>query len=121
MPHRMVAAKELSALFGVLSHPERLVIVEELRHGELDVASLQRMLGISHAKTSRQLSLLRAQRLVAERQEGRHVYYRLTDRALALWVAQGLQFIETSRFVSDDIREAARKSANLWLEEPTGG
>ncbi|MEB3329334.1 MAG: metalloregulator ArsR/SmtB family transcription factor [Candidatus Sericytochromatia bacterium] len=117
MPHRRIAARELGELFGVLSHPERLQIVEELRQGELDVASLQGILGISHAKTSRQLAILRAQKLVAERQEGRHVYYRLTDRTLALWVAQGLRFIETSRFTSDEIREAARMSAAHWLEQ----
>jgi DNA-binding transcriptional ArsR family regulator len=115
VPHRKIAARELGELFGVLSHPERLQIVEELRQGELDVASLQGILGISHAKTSRQLAILRAQKLVAERQEGRHVYYRLTDRALAIWIAQGLDFIQTSRFTPDDVREAARLSQVDWL------
>lgn len=115
MPHRKIAAKELSELFGVLSHPERLQIVEELRHGELDVASLQSILGISHAKTSRQLGILRAQKLVAERQEGRHVFYRLTDKGLATWIAQGLEFIEGSRFTPDDVREAVRRSQTDWL------
>ncbi|MEB3196609.1 MAG: metalloregulator ArsR/SmtB family transcription factor [Candidatus Sericytochromatia bacterium] len=115
MPHRKIAARELAELFGVLSHPERLQIVEELRQGELDVASLQTILGVSHAKTSRQLAILRAQRLVAERQEGRHVFYRLTDRGLAIWIAQGLDFIQTSRFTPEDVREAARRSQADWL------
>jgi DNA-binding transcriptional ArsR family regulator len=74
------------------------------------------ILEISHAKTSRQLALLRAQRLVQERQEGRHVYYRLMDPAIAAWVAEGLTFIHSAHSASDDIREAAEKSRAAWLE-----
>jgi ArsR family transcriptional regulator len=114
MPHRKVAAKELATLFGVLSHPERLQIVEELGDRELDVATLTGILGVSHAKTSRHLGSLRAHRVVHERQEGRHVYYRLTQPALAAWVTDGLRFIATSQSAAADIREAAIKSRADW-------
>lgn len=116
MPYRKIAARELAILFGVLSHPERLRIVEELGHRELDVATLQGILEISHAKTSRQLALLRAHRLVQERQEGRHVFYRLADPAIAHWVADGLTFIQASHTAAEDIREAAEKSRAAWLD-----
>jgi DNA-binding transcriptional ArsR family regulator len=114
MPHRKVAAKELATVFGVLSHPERLQIVEELGGGELDVATLTAILGVSQAKTSRQLAILRAHRVVQERQEGRHVYYRLADPALAAWIADGLRFIEGSLSAAADIREAAIQSRAAW-------
>lgn len=119
MPFRKIAARELGILFGLLSHPERLRIVEELRQGELDVASLQAILEVSHAKTSRHLAALRAHRLVSERPEGRHVYYRLTQPELALWIAQGLKFIQASPFASEEIRVAAEKCQAVWLEDCT--
>lgn len=115
MPYRKIAAKEMAVLLGVLSHPERLQIVEELRAGELDVATLQDILGISQAKTSRHLGVLRAHRLVAERPEGRHVYYRLVMPELAAWVAGGLAFIEQAPAVPPEVREAAEQSRALWL------
>lgn len=115
MAYRRLAARELAILFGVLSHPERLRIVEELRDGERDVASLQQILEISHAKTSRHLAVLRAHRLVSERQDGRHVYYRLVTPELAPWAAAGLEFIQASLQASEEIREAAARSREEWL------
>ena len=34
MPHRVLVAKELAELLGVLAHPNRIRIIEELREGE---------------------------------------------------------------------------------------
>ncbi len=34
MPHRVLVTKELAELLGVLSHPHRIRIVEELRDGD---------------------------------------------------------------------------------------
>ncbi|HEY9720617.1 MAG TPA: metalloregulator ArsR/SmtB family transcription factor [Oscillatoriaceae cyanobacterium] len=115
MAHRRIAARELAILFSALSHPERLRLVEELRDGERDVASLQAILGVSQAKTSRHLAVLRAHRLVAERHEGRHVYYRLVAPEMAHWVAAGLDFVQASQTITEEIREAAIKSREEWL------
>jgi DNA-binding transcriptional ArsR family regulator len=118
MPYRKVAAKELAILFGVLSHPERLRILEELGQQELDVTELCVILEVSHAKTSRQLAILRAHRLVQERHDGRHVYYSLKDPRIAAWVADGLEFIQTSQAASEEIRDAAVKSRAAWVGRP---
>lgn len=115
MPHKKIAAQELSRLFSAFSHPERLQVLAELREKELDVATLQGILGISHAKTSRQLGILRAHKLVAERQEGRRVFYRLSDKGLVKWLIQGLGFIELSRFTPDDVKNAVRRAQAEWL------
>ncbi|MSQ97144.1 MAG: ArsR family transcriptional regulator [Gemmataceae bacterium] len=77
MPHRNLVAKELAGFLGVLSHPHRIHIIEELRDGERDVNSLQAALGISHSGVSQHLMLLRAHRLVNERRQGRRVFYHL--------------------------------------------
>ena len=105
MPARDVAALELSKLMGVLSHPHRVRIVEELQDRELDVNTLAERLDASHSRVSQQLALLRSHRLVAERREGRHVYYRLTQPSLARWVMDGLEFLE-----DELVRSAARKN-----------
>ena len=80
-------------MMGVLAHPERIWLVEELHGGERDVASLQVTLGVAQAKVSRHLAVLRAHRIVTERRDGRHVYYRLNHPDLATWVADGLTFV----------------------------
>lgn len=41
MPHRAIVAKELAGVLGVLAHPQRIRIIEELRNGERDVTSIQ--------------------------------------------------------------------------------
>ncbi|MFN3431066.1 MAG: ArsR/SmtB family transcription factor [Candidatus Sericytochromatia bacterium] len=117
MPYRSVAAKELSDLLGVLAHPERLFLVEELRGGERDVNTLRSLLGVSQAKVSRHLGLLRAHHIVSERREGRHVFYRLTQSGLANWLAEGLIFIERSPYAPDEVREAAERARETWLHD----
>lgn len=114
MPARKIVAKELAALLGVLSHPARLQIVEELGDGERDVNALAEALGIAHSGVSQHLSLLRAHRIVAERREGRHVHYRLRRPELAAWLGAGLDFLGDS--VQDDhaLQEAVAKARHLW-------
>jgi DNA-binding transcriptional ArsR family regulator len=117
MPARHLVAKELGHLFSVFSHPDRIRIVEELRDGERDVNALQVALGVSHSRTSQNLAILRAHRIVSERREGRHVYYRLVEPDIARWVLDGLHFIE-----ADIAQVRARQSAidearQLWQQD----
>lgn len=114
IPDQGVVLKELANLLGALSHPHRIRIVEELREGEMDVNSLQQILGISHSSVSQNLSVLRAHRLVEERREGRRVIYRLRERRLAVWLLEGLDFIEGERAVTEQIRSAVESVRSLW-------
>ncbi|MEM9384847.1 MAG: metalloregulator ArsR/SmtB family transcription factor [Pseudomonadota bacterium] len=117
MPSRIVVAKELADIFKVLSHPDRLRIIEELRAGQMDVNTLHMSLGLPATRVSQHLSLLRAHRLVTDSRDGRHVYYALTQPDLAAWVVDGLRFIE-SRMASDSQgRRALRKARELWSTE----
>lgn len=117
MPARLLVTKELSKLLGVLSHPHRIRIVEELRHAEHDVNFLEGVLGISHARVSQHLALMRSHRLVTERRQGRRVFYRLFQPELAVWLMEGLKFIERDIAASQDMRNAVEQVKALWSEE----
>lgn len=117
MPARLLVTKELSKFLGVLSHPHRIRIVEELRHDERDVNFLENVLGISHARVSQHLALMRSHRLVTERREGRRVFYRLFQPDLALWLVEGLRFLEHDVEAAQDMRDAVQQVKALWSEE----
>jgi DNA-binding transcriptional ArsR family regulator len=114
MPQRLVVLREMATLLGVLAHPHRVRIVEELRAGELDVNSLQRILEVSHSRVSQHLSVLRSHRLVMERREGRHVYYRLVHPELAKWLVDGMVFLSQGQQLNEEIREAVDATMELW-------
>ena len=114
MPYRSVVSRELAELLGVLAHPHRLRIVEELRGGELDVGTLKDILQISHSGASQHLALLRAHRLVLERREGRHVFYHLRHPELAAWLLEALTFIEGDAEASQQLRHDVRRARAKW-------
>ena len=114
MPARHLIAKELAELFNVFSHPDRVRIVEELRDGERDVNSLQTMLGVSHSRTSQNLSVLRMHRVVAERREGRHVFYRLVQPQMAVWILTGIQFLEAETVHAQARQTAIEEVRQMW-------
>jgi len=114
MPHRALVAQELAELLSVLSHPHRIRIIEELRDGEHDVNSLREALGISHSGVSQHLMLLRASRLVAERREGRHVYYHLRQPEIARWLLEATRFLEQETVRGDALRKAIGKTRKEW-------
>jgi DNA-binding transcriptional ArsR family regulator len=115
MPFRATASKRLGELFGLLSNPNRVRLVEELSHrGEMDVNGLETELGISHSAVSQHLTLLRAHRIVSERREGRHVFYKLTQHGLAEWVLQGLVFLQKEFEHSEPVLNELEKARSYW-------
>ena len=44
MPYRLLAANTLSEFLSAIGHPRRIQVIEELRSGELDAASLTKTL-----------------------------------------------------------------------------
>jgi len=113
MTFRAIVSDKLGRMLGVLSHPHRLRIVEELGPEERDVASLQSALGISHSGVSQHLAQLRSLALVVERREGRRVFYRLPQPHLALWLLEGLRFIEPGK-AETELRTAVRTARATW-------
>ncbi len=113
MPRRMVAV-ELAKLFGVLAHPLRVEIVEQLRDREMMVNELQQELNVPHASVSQHLAILRSNRVVIERREGRFVYYHLRNPELATAVAQFLAFVSPDLSESESILSAIESAKCQW-------
>ncbi len=118
MPTRpIIAINELAKLLSALSHRHRIQMIEELRLGERDVTSLGGTLGISTSRVSQHLTTLKSHHLVRERREGRHVYYRLARPEVAMWLAEGLRFVESELLEDTDlIHEAVEHTRHMWLE-----
>ncbi|MGE0608287.1 MAG: ArsR/SmtB family transcription factor [Pirellulales bacterium] len=114
MPHRALVTKELADLLGVLSHPHRIRIIEELRDGEHDVNSLQAALGISQSGVSQHLMVLRANRLVSERRAGRRVFYQLRQPEMARWLLDATAFLERGSTDAKELRKAIGKTRQDW-------
>ena len=70
------------AVFRALADPSRRAIFERLTRGEAPVKDLTARFEISQPAVSQHLATLRAAGLVAERREGRLVYYRVEPRGL---------------------------------------
>ncbi len=66
-------------LCKTFSDPKRLIIINELRHGEKQVGELASTLKMPQAIVSRQLALLRSKGVVTPRRDGTNVFYSLTD------------------------------------------
>lgn len=112
MPSRQVVAKELSEIFKILGHPDRIRIIEELATGEKDVNSMVAQLELPGPRVSQHLSLMKAHRIVDERRDGRHHYYHLLQPEIAEWIIQGLAFVEGR--MSGISKSAINDARRLW-------
>jgi DNA-binding transcriptional ArsR family regulator len=74
------ALERVAAMFALFSEPARLAILQELQQqGELCVNDLVRLLGISQAHVSRQLSILHDGGLLARNRKGTQAIYSIAD------------------------------------------
>jgi ArsR family transcriptional regulator len=62
-----------------LSHPVRLKVMEALKHGEKNVGTLVKQLGVEQSSLSRHLLALRDAGILKSRQQGTTVYYAIRD------------------------------------------
>lgn len=70
---------DMSEIFKLLGDPSRLRIVSALRIKELCVGDLAAIMEISQSGVSHQLRLLKKNRIVKTRREGKMIYYTLDD------------------------------------------
>jgi len=78
------------AIFRALADPSRRAIFERLTRGEAAVRDLTPRFDISQPAVSQHLAVLREAGLVAERRQGRLVYYHVEPkglRPLVDWIA----------------------------------
>lgn len=114
MSERLLVASELAKLFSVLSHPDRIRIIEELHGNPQDVQSLSSLLEISSSRVSQHLKNLRLLRLVQECREGKRHIYSLVDSEVAGWVLNGLKFTEMELIDSKGFDKAVKKAMRKW-------
>lgn len=72
-------AQQMAEFFAVLADPNRLRLLSALAAQELCVCDLAAALKMGESAVSHQLRVLRSQRLVKYRREGRNIYYSLAD------------------------------------------
>ena len=77
-----LGADHARALLKALAEPIRLQVIEALGDGELCVCELTEQLGLAQSKLSFHLRVLKESGLLADRQSGRWVYYRLRPEAI---------------------------------------
>lgn len=80
----MTSTAAISALLKALSDPTRRSVYERIvGSAEITVVELTRGSGVTQGAVSQHLKSLRQAGLVAERPEGRNVYYRAAPQGLA--------------------------------------
>ncbi len=82
-------ATEAANLLKALANPDRLLLLCQLVGGERSVTELGVLAQIEQPSLSQQLGVLRGERLVATRREGKNVFYRVASPA-ALTVLETL-------------------------------
>jgi ArsR family transcriptional regulator len=75
--HRLLS---LVRVFRALGHPARVRIMAMLRTGELCACQITAVLDLAPSTVSAHLSDLRRAGLIAERKDGRWIYYRLATQ-----------------------------------------
>jgi len=73
----------VAARFRALADPSRLRILSHLLTREMSVQQLVDATGLTQTATSRQLAVLRAERVVERRVDGRNAFYRVVDSTIA--------------------------------------
>ena len=73
---------QAAKLLKALANPDRLLLLCHLVELERSVAELGELTGIAQPSLSQQLSVLRAEDLVATRREGKSIFYRIEAPAV---------------------------------------
>ncbi len=83
----------LADIFKTLGDATRIRILSALMQQELCVCDLAAVIEMSDSAVSHQLRVLRSQKLVKFRREGKVVYYSLADDHVRTLFAQGLEHV----------------------------
>lgn len=86
--------EKVSQLFKVLADPTRLKILLSLQEGERNVTSIGEVVSMEQSAVSHQLKLLRDNRVVKSRREGKAILYSLDDDHVIDILQQTFQHIK---------------------------
>ena len=71
--------KKISDLLTTIGNPVRVQILLAISTEEVCVCHLESLLGLRQAYISQQLMILRKQKIISSRREGKYVYYQLVN------------------------------------------
>ena len=94
-----LAATKAGGLLKALANPDRLLLLCQLSGGEHCVSELEDLLGIQQPTLSQQLGVLREERLVNTRREGKQIYYSIASKEA--WAVMQVLY---QQFCARDIR-----------------
>lgn len=83
--HETMSAEAISHVAGrfkVLSEPIRLQILQHLERGESSVNAITAAVNSTQPNVSKHLKILQDEHIVARRQDGNSVFYRIADESV---------------------------------------
>ena len=73
------AAAQAGGLLKVLANPDRLLLLCQMSQGEYCVSDLEEMTGIKQPTLSQQLTVLREEKMVSTRRDGKQIFYSIAS------------------------------------------
>ena len=77
------SAADVSDLLKLLGHPDRLMVLCQLKFGEQSVGELSKNLGIKQSPLSQHLARMRHEGVVTSRRDAQTMYYSIADKKVA--------------------------------------
>lgn len=96
-PFSKQAFQRAASIFRALGDVERLRLLEKLAEREVCVTELAEASGARMPTVSQRLRVLRAEGLVVQRRDGKHIYYALADQHVVELVRNALQHASEQR------------------------
>ena len=88
------ACEKAAGIFRALGDTARLQMLAMLSEGDLCVTEIADRLGDSLSAVSQRLKLLRSERIVRQRREGKHIFYSFADRHVAEMISNAMAHAE---------------------------
>ncbi len=85
---------DLAELFKIFGDTTRIKILYALFESELCVGDIAQLLGLTQTAVSHQLRVLKVNKLVKFRKEGKIVFYSLADDHVRRIINQGMEHVE---------------------------
>ena len=83
----------LTEFFKMLGNPARIRILLLLMEQDANVSVLAKQLGMTPSAVSHQLNLLKSNKLVKRRREGKMIFYTLVDEHVQMILEKGTEHI----------------------------
>jgi len=88
------ACEKAAGIFRALGDTSRLQMLAMLAEGDLCVTEIADRLGDNLSAVSQRLRLLRSERIVKQRREGKHIFYSLADSHVSEMISNALAHAE---------------------------